>query len=74
MQKPCLVFVLTAFSSVAALAQTATVLGTVTDPSGAVVPTATITVTNTATNVKRVIQTNSTGSYARLNYRLALTQ
>jgi hypothetical protein len=63
MQKPCLVFVLAALSSVAAFAQTATVLGTVTDPSGAVVPTATITITNTATSAKRVIQTNSTGNY-----------
>ena len=57
MQKPSLVFVLAALSSVAAFAQTATVLGTVTDPSGAVVPTATITITNTATSAKRVIQT-----------------
>ncbi len=64
MQKPCLVFVLTFVSSVAALAQTATVLGTVTDPSGAVVPTATVTITNTATNVTRTIQTNSTGNYS----------
>ena len=63
MQKPSLVFVLAALSSVAAFAQTATVLGTVTDPSGAVVPTATITITNTATSAKRVIQTNSTGNY-----------
>ena len=63
MQKPCLVFVLAAFSSAAAFAQTATVLGTVTDPSGAIVPTATITITNTATSAKRVIQTNSTGNY-----------
>ena len=63
MQKPCLVFVLLAMSGAAAFAQTATVLGTVTDPSGAVVPTATITITNTATSAKRVIQTNSTGNY-----------
>ena len=63
MQKPCLVFVLASISTVAGFAQTATVLGTVTDPSGAVVPTATITITNSATNAKRVIQTNATGSY-----------
>ena len=63
MQKPCLVFVLAAISTAVASAQTATVLGTVTDPSGAVVPTATITITNTATSAKRVIQTNSTGNY-----------
>ncbi len=63
MQKLCLVFVLPALFSAAALAQTATVLGTISDPSGAVVPTATITVTNTNTGAKRVIPTNSTGSY-----------
>jgi carboxypeptidase family protein len=63
MQKPCCVFVLTAISSVAAFAQTATILGTVNDPSGSVVPSATITVTNTATSAKRVVQTNSAGSY-----------
>src|SRR5450631_341751 len=63
MQKPCLVFVLAAMSGVAAFAQNATVLGTVTDPSGAVVPTATITLTNTATSAKRVIHSNSTGNY-----------
>ena len=63
MQKPCLVFVLAALSSVAAFAQTATILGTVTDPSGSVVPSATITITNTSTSANRVIQTNSSGSY-----------
>jgi len=63
MQKPCCVFVLTAISSIAAFAQTATILGTVTDPSGSVVPSATITVTNTATSAKRVVQSNSAGSY-----------
>ena len=50
-------------ASAAAFAQTATVLGTVTDPTGSVVPGATITITNTGTNAKRVLQTNSAGSY-----------
>jgi Carboxypeptidase regulatory-like domain len=63
MQKPCLVFVLSLLASAAAFAQTATILGTVTDPTGATVPTATVTITNTATNAKRVLQTNSAGSY-----------
>jgi hypothetical protein len=63
MQKPCLVFVLSLLASAAAFAQTATILGTVTDPTGSTVPTATVTITNTATNAKRVLQTNSAGSY-----------
>jgi len=50
-------------ASVAAFAQTATVLGTVTDPTGSVVPNATITITNTATSVQRVVQTNTSGNY-----------
>jgi hypothetical protein len=47
----------------AAFAQTATILGTVTDPTGSVVPGATITITNTGTDAKRVLQTNTAGSY-----------
>ena len=63
MRKPCLLLVLAIMMSVPAFAQTATILGTVTDPSGSVVPTATVTLTNTATEAKRVLQTNSSGSY-----------
>jgi hypothetical protein len=37
--------------------------GTVTDPSGAVVPDATVTVTNAATGVTRTAQTSSSGTY-----------
>ena len=47
----------------AAFAQTATILGTVTDPTGSLVPSANITITNTGTAAKRVLQTNSAGSY-----------
>jgi Carboxypeptidase regulatory-like domain len=54
---------LSVMASAAAFAQTATVLGTVTDPTGSVVPGATITITNTNTNAKRVLQTSATGSY-----------
>ena len=37
--------------------------GTVTDPSGAVISGATVTVTNTATNIARTVQTNAAGNY-----------
>src|SRR5438093_10831011 len=49
----------------AALAQqtTATVTGTVTDPTGALVPGVTITVTNLATNGVRETKSGETGSY-----------
>ncbi len=39
------------------------ITGTVTDPSGAVVPDAKVTVTNDGTNVAKTITTNSAGSY-----------
>jgi hypothetical protein len=41
----------------------ARIKGTVTDPSGAVVPNATVTATNTATGVKYPTKANSTGDY-----------
>lgn len=43
--------------------QTATFSGTVSDPSGAVVPKATVTITNEATAAKRTVQTNDSGFY-----------
>src|SRR5260370_15245291 len=49
-----------------ALAQSATsgaVSGTVTDPSGAVVPLATVELTNTDTNAVQTMQTNGSGQY-----------
>ena len=45
-------------------ANTAIVLGTVTDPGGAIVPDAKVDLTNTATNETRSVATNSTGQYA----------
>jgi hypothetical protein len=44
-------------------AQTATgeITGTVTDSTGAVVPGATVTVTNLTTNARRSVQTNTAG-------------
>ena len=46
-----------------ALAQEATILGTVTDPTGATVPNAAIVITNTETGVARNTTTNSDGQY-----------
>src|SRR5579864_550206 len=40
------------------------IVGTVTDPSGAVVPNATVVVTNTDTSVSRTLTTNGDGLYA----------
>ena len=41
--------------------------GTITDPSGAVVAQASMTITNTATNVSRKVITNGTGEYVAPN-------
>ncbi|MGP0021507.1 MAG: carboxypeptidase regulatory-like domain-containing protein [Candidatus Sulfotelmatobacter sp.] len=46
-----------------AFAQEATIVGTVTDPSGAAVPNATITITDTDTGVARSLPTNGDGQY-----------
>jgi hypothetical protein len=56
-----------------------TILGTVTDASGAVVPGATITITNTATNVATTAVTNEDGNYVTPNlqvgaYTVAVTK
>ncbi|HZU25283.1 MAG TPA: TonB-dependent receptor [Bryobacteraceae bacterium] len=50
-------------ASAGAFAQTATILGTVTDQSGAVVPGSTVTITNTGTSIQRVVETNASGNY-----------
>lgn len=42
---------------------TADILGTVTDSSGAAVPGATVTLTNTGTNITQTAQTNATGDF-----------
>src|SRR5258708_35247511 len=41
-----------------------TILGTVTDPSGAVLPGAKVTVKNTGTGLERTTETSADGSYA----------
>ena len=44
---------------------TGSIVGTVTDPSGAVVPGATVTLSNTDTNVvARVVKTDDSGNYS----------
>jgi Carboxypeptidase regulatory-like domain/TonB dependent receptor len=40
-----------------------TIVGTITDPSGAVIPTARVTVTNIDTNISRTVQTGSAGDF-----------
>src|SRR6202166_5440197 len=45
----------------------ATVTGTVTDPSGAVIPNAQVSITNTATGITTNVTTNSAGFYATSN-------
>jgi Carboxypeptidase regulatory-like domain len=51
----------------AAAQDNATITGFVTDPSGALVPNANITLTNTATNQSRETVTNTSGSYRFAN-------
>ena len=61
-------FCMAAMVAVAPLAvgqdvQSATVVGTISDTTGAVVPNASVTLTNTATNVSAHVTTNSEGAY-----------
>ena len=58
-----LVAALLAFSPAAQAQENATVNGTVTDSSGAVIPNANVTLTNTATGVVRTVTSNSVGAY-----------
>ena len=48
---------------VLASAQEATIVGTVTDPSGAVIPNVAVTVTNANTGAVRALATNDAGQY-----------
>jgi hypothetical protein len=58
-----LVIILSLIAVLAAQTQQGRILGRVTDASGAVVPNATVTIQNTETGTKRVLETNSTGDY-----------
>jgi len=59
-----LVFVLLSAMSLMAQTFRGTILGTVTDPSGAVVSGAKVTVKNTATGLERTTETSGDGSYS----------
>ena len=65
-KRPIALLALFALFTSAAFAQltTADILGTVTDPTGAVVPNATVTLTNTGTNQTRTTQSNGSGDYS----------
>jgi hypothetical protein len=56
--------------AIPAYAQEATIVGTVTDPSGAAVPNATITITSTETGQVRQITSNSVGQYVVPDLRI----
>ena len=51
------------FASLQAFAQEATVVGTVTDPSGAAIPNVTITLTNTDTGLSTTTKSGASGEY-----------
>jgi hypothetical protein len=59
-----LAFVLLTAISLSAQTFRGTILGTVTDPSGAVVAGATVTVKNAGNGLERTTQTSADGSYA----------
>ncbi|MFZ0770851.1 MAG: carboxypeptidase regulatory-like domain-containing protein [Candidatus Sulfotelmatobacter sp.] len=59
-----LVFVLLAAVTVSAQTFRGTILGTATDPSGAVLPGAKVTVKNVGTGLERTTETSADGSYA----------
>ena len=53
-----------------AQAQHATIVGTVTDPSGASVPNVAVTLTNTDTGLSHVIPTNDAGQYVAVDLQI----
>jgi hypothetical protein len=60
---PLFLFLMSLPIMVTAQSSSGRMSGTVTDPSGAVIPHATVTVTNTGTQYKREVQTGSSGEY-----------
>ena len=57
------VLILASFTSLRAQVDTATILGTVHDSSGAVVPTASVTATEVNTNIQTSVRTDSAGNF-----------
>src|SRR5712691_8907718 len=62
-----ILFVLLAGLPFRASAQNATIVGTVTDPSGSVVANVKITITHTETNLANTFATNDAGQYAAVD-------
>jgi hypothetical protein len=56
--------------SVSTFAQQTTIVGTVTDPSGAAVPNVVVTVTNVNTGASRTFPTNDSGQYAAVDLNI----
>src|SRR5260370_36863089 len=65
-----ILFVLLAGLPFRASAQDATVVGTVTDPSGSVIANVKITITNAETSLARTITTNDSGQYVAVDLRI----
>jgi len=63
-------FAFALFASLTAFAQQATLVGTVTDPSGAVIANAKVTATNAETGVVHTITTNEAGQYVLPDVRI----
>src|ERR1700736_2438930 len=59
--------ILSTLSALAQSASTGTLTGTVTDPTGAVIPGATVTVTDVATKAQRTTISNKDGQYVLAN-------
>jgi len=64
-----LTLIVLAFGSIA-VAQEATIVGTVTDSTGAAVPNASINITNTDTGISRAIETGADGQYVVPNLHI----
>src|SRR5260370_7411663 len=62
----CILSMLALFGSISAFSQAvnATLLGTVTDTTGAIVVNGKVTATDAGTNISRTVQTNSSGNYS----------
>src|SRR5215813_6122940 len=63
LMKRILVLLLVLVGTSAVAQQTGSIVGTVHDPTGAVVPEANVKITNTETQFQRVVKTNASGEY-----------